>query len=134
MADSQPPKPAAESTSSLVVEFTNQTIARAVHKAKARRAKGTPEQEVFTLLEQENPSYDAHTLNLLRHLIAGGEIEDDFPPASVLASAAPKPNVAELKLSALNPAIKLYSMVRYQKKNWLVLKRGPDQCLLKLMA
>ena len=122
-----------EGISTLSAQLTRRQVDRHVERIKELRAKGITEATIEQAMANDLPDYDEHTRVLLRQIATGGDIPDDFAPEKIISSKQPKPNTFELALAGPPGELKLHTLVRYQKKNWLVVAQQGNNWTLKFV-
>lgn len=134
MADSPEPRELpTEGINTLAAQASRQSIERIVTIVRRERERGVTEKQLSQLLARSLPDYDEHTRKLLLKLGSSPDVPDDFPPENVVASQQVKTNTVELTVKELPADITLFTLVRYQGKQWLIVNSKDKSLTLKAL-
>jgi hypothetical protein len=133
MSDKPAKSPWEEGASTLAAQFTRHSVNHIIRQIQDQRKKGVPEAEIEANLEKNLAAYDSHSRTMLLKLSRGENIPDDFLPANILESKQTKDNTLILSFYSVPEGIRLYSLVRYCQKEWLVVWIEKQTLTLKLL-
>jgi hypothetical protein len=123
----------AEGIHTIAAQLSRQAVDRIVGIVRKQRQNGVSQQTLLKLLAKNLPDYDKHSLDLLLKLGSAESISDDFPDSNVISNERVKANTVELTLKSMPTEINLFSLVRHQGQEWLVVEAGTGKCTLKLL-
>jgi hypothetical protein len=134
MADSPQPRDfPSEGINTLAAQASRQSIDRIVIIIRRERERGVTEKQLGQLLARSLPDYDEHTRKLLLKLGSSADVPDDFPLENVASSQQVKANTIELTVKELPSDITLFTLVRYQGKQWLIVNNKDKSLTLKAL-
>jgi hypothetical protein len=122
-----------EGLSTLGAQASQVNMNRILGLIRRELARGVPEERVKEAMDRQLTDYDDHSRGLMLKLARGGAVPDCFPAEMVKESAQIKENTVAVTLASAPPDIALFSIVRYQQKEWLVNECAGNRLVLKAM-